>query len=107
MKVAKRINEIVNRLNKTKKEEYPNLQGTPCPCCGTDYDFSALKEARDAAERAEKKKEIQRAKATEEEAKAFTKAQTELRHYTALMAQDVSLRTSVLFFFYTLKLQFH
>lgn len=31
-KVEKRKNEIVNRLNKTKREEHPDLAGSSMPC---------------------------------------------------------------------------
>ncbi|XP_055319127.1 coiled-coil domain-containing protein 25 [Sitodiplosis mosellana] len=74
IRVEKRINEIVNRLNKTKTEEHP--------------DFRAEREKRDAAEREDKKKILreQREKAKEEERKR--KEESELRSYSSLQANE-------------------
>ncbi|XP_055859294.1 coiled-coil domain-containing protein 25 [Episyrphus balteatus] len=71
IRVEKRINEIVNRLNKTKIEEHP--------------DFRAQKEARDAEERENNKRLLrkQKEKMKEEEKKKLEEA--ELRNYKSLM----------------------
>lgn len=53
MAVEKKINEIVNRLEKTKDERYPDL--------------AAEKESRDREERNEKKAQLQEQKKKEKE----------------------------------------
>ncbi|XP_054281816.1 coiled-coil domain-containing protein 25 [Macrosteles quadrilineatus] len=75
MRVAKRINEIVNRLNKTKTTK--------------EVDLRAEREERDRLEREDQKK-IQRAlreKQKEEEKKK--KEEAELRSYTTLMKPEM------------------
>lgn len=74
IKVEKRNNAIVNRLNKTKVENYPDL--------------AAEKEARDAAERKEKNKLKQIQKQKEKEAKEQKLREKELREYRSLMTDD-------------------
>jgi len=74
MKVAKRVNEIVNRLNKTKKEEHPNLR--------------SLREERDAKEREDKKRLLREQKAREKEEERKRKEEAELRSYTTLMKPE-------------------
>ncbi|KAK9704313.1 NFACT protein RNA binding domain [Popillia japonica] len=71
MKVAKRINEIVNRLNKTKKEEHP--------------DFRAEREKRDRLEREDKKRLLREQKEKEKEELKRKEEEAELRSYGALM----------------------
>ncbi|KAF6201189.1 hypothetical protein GE061_005636 [Apolygus lucorum] len=75
IKVAKRINEIVNRLNKTKKEENP--------------DFRALREARDAREREDKKRLLRELQAKQKEEERRREEEAELRSYTTLMKPEL------------------
>lgn len=63
--VEKKINEIVNRLEKTKEENYPDL--------------AAEKESRDAEERNEKKAQLQEQKRREKEEQKRKKEMEELR----------------------------
>ena len=72
--VEKRINEIVNRLNKTKEDLKPDLR--------------ALREARDAQER-EKKKELDRQRRKDErEAERLKQEEAEKRSYNNLMRSE-------------------
>ncbi|GJQ70574.1 hypothetical protein Trydic_g22973 [Trypoxylus dichotomus] len=72
--VAKRINEIVNRLNKTKKEELPDLR--------------AEREKRDRLEREDKKKLLRDQKEKEKEEAKRKEEEAELRSYTTLMKPE-------------------
>lgn len=63
--VEKKINEIVNRLEKTKEERFPDL--------------AAEKEARDQEERNEKKAQLQEQKRREKEEQKKKKEMEELR----------------------------
>lgn len=63
--VEKKINEVVNRLEKTKEERYPDL--------------AAEKESRDREERNEKKAQIQEQKKKEKEEMKKKKEMEELR----------------------------
>ncbi|XP_018574041.1 coiled-coil domain-containing protein 25 [Anoplophora glabripennis] len=74
IRVAKKINEIVNRLNKTKREEFP--------------DFRAEREKRDRIEREDKKKILREQKKKEEEDEKKRKEDAELRSYNSLMNVD-------------------
>ncbi|XP_072170192.1 coiled-coil domain-containing protein 25-like [Diadema setosum] len=74
VKVAKKISEIVNRLNKTKKELKPDLR--------------LEKEARDREEREEAKKELKEKRKQEEEMLKKKKEQAELRSYKSLMREE-------------------
>lgn len=74
IKVAKRINSIVNRLEKTKKEEFP--------------DFRAEREKRDRLEREDKKKLLKEQQAREKELEKKRKEEAELRSYSTLMSSD-------------------
>ncbi|CAH1996159.1 unnamed protein product [Acanthoscelides obtectus] len=74
IRVAKRINDIVNRLNKTKKEENPDLR--------------AEREKRDRLEREDKKKVLREQKKREEEEEKRKKEEAELRSYNSLMSSD-------------------
>ncbi|CRK99200.1 CLUMA_CG012491, isoform A [Clunio marinus] len=70
MRIEKRINEIVNRLNKTKVETHP--------------DFRAEREARDAGERQDKKKIVREQKDREKEAEKKRLEDAELKSYASL-----------------------
>lgn len=70
MRVEKRINEVVNRLNKTKIESHP--------------DFQAEREARDAAERQDKKKIIKSLKEREKLDEKRRAEEAELKSYASL-----------------------
>ncbi|XP_053693673.1 coiled-coil domain-containing protein 25 [Sabethes cyaneus] len=74
MRVEKRINEIVNRLNKTKREEHP--------------DFRAEREKRDADERADKKREAREVREKEKEDEKRRKEEAELWSYNSLMKTE-------------------
>lgn len=66
--VEKKINEIVNRLEKTKDERFPDL--------------AAEKESRDREERNEKKAQLQEEKRREKEEQKKKKDMDELRSVT-------------------------
>jgi len=73
--VEKKINEILNRLNKTKTE--------------TEFeDFRALREARDDKERQNEKKKQQLQKQREKEEEKVKEEQASLRSYDSLMSED-------------------
>ncbi|MGH0182058.1 UNVERIFIED_CONTAM: hypothetical protein FKN15_036492 [Acipenser sinensis] len=72
--VEKKINEIVNRLEKTKEERSPDL--------------AAEKESRDREERTEKKTQIQEIKRNEREEMKKKKELEELKSYSSLMKSD-------------------
>ncbi|XP_055041559.2 coiled-coil domain-containing protein 25 isoform X1 [Misgurnus anguillicaudatus] len=72
--VEKKINEIVNRLEKTKEELYPDL--------------AAEKENRDREERNEKKLQLQEQKKKEKDEVKKKKEMEQLRNYTSLMKSD-------------------
>lgn len=74
VRVEKRINEIVNRLNKTKVEDHP--------------DFRAAREKRDAEEREDKKKLLREQKEREKEEEKRRQEEAELRSYSSLMKAD-------------------
>lgn len=74
IKVAKRCNEIVNRLNKTKREE--------------QVDFRAEREKRDREEREDKKKLLRQQKEREKDEEKRKKEEAELRSYTTLMKPE-------------------
>ncbi|TKY74581.1 Coiled-coil domain-containing protein 25 [Spatholobus suberectus] len=74
VRVEKRINEIVNRLNKTKVERKP--------------DFKAEREAVNAAERADRKQHLREKKRREELERLEKERQTELRSYKGLMVAE-------------------
>lgn len=65
MKVEKRINEIVNRINKTKTEDHP--------------DFRKLREDRDREERDNQKKKMAEQRKREREAEEQKKKDSETR----------------------------
>ncbi|KAL8499238.1 hypothetical protein ACS0TY_022279 [Phlomoides rotata] len=74
VKVEKRINEIVNRLNKTKVERKPDLK--------------AEREAVNAAERAERKLQLRDKKRREDLDKLEKEKQADLRSYKNLMVAE-------------------
>ncbi|XP_077292214.1 coiled-coil domain-containing protein 25 [Arctopsyche grandis] len=74
MRVAKRNNEIVNRLNKTKREEKPDLR--------------AEREKRDRLEREDKKQILRVQKEKEKEEEKKKKDEAELRNYSTLMKPE-------------------
>ncbi|KAG2623809.1 hypothetical protein PVAP13_3KG081435 [Panicum virgatum] len=74
IKVEKRINEIVNRLNKTKVEQKPDLK--------------AEREAVSAAEKAERKVQLRDKKRREEMERLEKEKQAEIRSYKGLMVQE-------------------
>ncbi|CAG5115416.1 unnamed protein product [Candidula unifasciata] len=74
VKVEKRSNEIVNRLNKTKTEEKP--------------DFRMLREERDSKERENQRRVQQEQKIREKEEERRKQEQAETRSYSTLMKTD-------------------
>ncbi|KAK6162112.1 hypothetical protein DH2020_001953 [Rehmannia glutinosa] len=74
VRVEKRINEIVNRLNRTKVERKPDLK--------------AEREAVNAAERAERKQLLRDKKRREELDRLEKERQAELRSYKNLMVAE-------------------
>ncbi|XP_059156993.1 coiled-coil domain-containing protein 25-like [Physella acuta] len=74
VRVEKRINEIVNRLNKTKTEEQP--------------DFRALREDRDRKERENQRRLQQEQKQKEKEDEKRKQEQAEVRSYSTLMKSE-------------------
>ncbi|KAM9354716.1 coiled-coil domain-containing protein 25 isoform 1-T1 [Pholidichthys leucotaenia] len=72
--VEKKINEIVNRLEKTKVERFPDL--------------AAEKESRDHEERNEKKAQLQEQKKREKEEQKRKKEMEELKSYSSLMKTE-------------------
>ncbi|XP_047118730.1 coiled-coil domain-containing protein 25 [Schistocerca piceifrons] len=74
IRVAKRNNEIVNRLNKTKREEHPDLQ--------------AEREQRDRKEREDKKRLLREQREREKEEERRNKEEAELRSYSNLMKPE-------------------
>lgn len=74
MRVEKRVNDIVNRLNKTKREAHP--------------DFRAEREKRDADERADKKRVAREGREKEKEEEKRRKEEAEMRSYNSLMKSE-------------------
>ncbi|KAL4579482.1 hypothetical protein LXL04_015630 [Taraxacum kok-saghyz] len=74
VRVEKRINEVVNRLNRTKVERKPDLK--------------AEREAVNAAERAERKLQLRDKKRREEMERLEKERQAEVRSYKNLMVAD-------------------
>lgn len=74
VRVEKRINEIVNRLNKTKVERTPDLK--------------AEKEAVFAAEKAVRKQQLREKKKREEMDRIEKEKQAEMRSYKGLMVSE-------------------
>ncbi|KAG2239531.1 hypothetical protein Bca52824_091676 [Brassica carinata] len=79
IRVEKRVNEIVNRLNKTKVERTPDLRGKSF----------LRREAVNAAERAERKQHLRRrSKKREEIERLEMERQADMRSYKGLMVTD-------------------
>ncbi|KAK0572663.1 hypothetical protein LWI29_035039 [Acer saccharum] len=74
VRVEKRINEVVNRLNKTKVERKPDLK--------------AERETANAAERAERKLQLRDKKRREEMDRLEKERQAEVRSYKGLMVAE-------------------
>lgn len=74
VRVAKRNNEIVNRLNKTKEEQFPDLRQE--------------RETRDRLEREDKKKLLREKRDKEKEEEKRKKEEAELRSYSTLMKRE-------------------
>ncbi|XP_013133548.1 PREDICTED: coiled-coil domain-containing protein 25 [Papilio polytes] len=74
VKVAKRSNEIINRLQKTKREAFPDLRQE--------------RENRDKSEREDKKKLLREKKEKEKEEEKRKKEEQELRSYATLMRTE-------------------
>lgn len=74
IRVERRKNEIINRLNRTKTEDYPDLR--------------AEREKRDAQDRAEQKAKLRAQKELEKEQGKKRKEEEELRSYTALLKTE-------------------
>ncbi|PNF30523.1 Coiled-coil domain-containing protein 25 [Cryptotermes secundus] len=82
IRVVKKSNEILNRLNKTKKVSYP--------------DFRAEREKRDREEREDKKKLLRQQREREKEEEKRKKEEAELRSYSTLMKlENMTSNTSV------------
>ncbi|KAF6145919.1 hypothetical protein GIB67_010965 [Kingdonia uniflora] len=75
VKVEKRLNEVVNRLNKTKVERKPDLK-------------AAEREAINASERAERKVQLRDKKRREEMDRLEREKQAEVRSYKGLMVAE-------------------
>lgn len=81
IRVAKKSNEIVNRLNKTKTETHP--------------DFRAEREKRDREEREDKKRLLREQREREKEEEKRKKEEAELRSYSTLMkTENMTTNTS-------------
>jgi len=74
IRLEKRCNEIVNRLNKTKTESHP--------------DFRAAREDRDKLERNENKKQVKDRAQREKEEVEKRKKEQELKSYSSLFSED-------------------
>ena len=79
MTVEKKINEIVNRLNKTKTERFPDLR--------------VEREQRDEEEREDKRKEMHDKRQKEKEEQQRRAAEAEARSYSNLMKTE-NMRTN-------------
>ncbi|XP_035214951.1 coiled-coil domain-containing protein 25-like, partial [Stegodyphus dumicola] len=71
IKVEKRLNDVVNRLNKTKVERFPSLQSE--------------REERDRLERAEMKQVMRKEKESQKIAAAKKEEEAKLKDYSSLM----------------------
>lgn len=79
IRVEKRINEIINRLNKTKQDRKPDLR--------------AEREERDRKEREDKKRVLREQKEREKEEDRRRAADAELRSYDRLLSKN-SMKTN-------------
>lgn len=74
MRVAKRSNETVNRLNRTKVESKPDLRGE--------------RENRDRCEREDKKQTLRSQREKDKEEEKRKKEEAEMRSYSTLMKPE-------------------
>ncbi|WAR22938.1 CCD25-like protein [Mya arenaria] len=74
VRVEKRINEIVNRLNKTKEEKFPDLR--------------AEREDRDKKEREDQRHVQQEQRRREKDEMERKEKEREIRSYSSLMTED-------------------
>lgn len=74
VRVAKRNNEIINRLNKTKKEVFNDLRQE--------------RENRDKSEREDKKKLVREKKEQERDEEKKKKEEADMRSYSTLMKPE-------------------
>lgn len=74
MRVEKRVNDIMNRLNRTKREEHP--------------DFRAEREKRDADERADKKRLAREIREKEKDDEKRRREEAEIKSYNSLMKSE-------------------
>jgi len=74
IRVEKRVNEVINRLNKTKVEK--------------QLDFRAERERRDREEREEKKRAFKKMEDARKEEEKKRREEAELRSYDNLMTED-------------------
>lgn len=74
IKVEKKLNDVVNRLNKTKQERYPDLK--------------LERESHDREQRQEKKKFMKEKQIQEEEEKARFQKEKELKSYKNIMQEE-------------------
>lgn len=74
IRVEKRSNEAMNRLNKTKEERHPDLR--------------LEREERDRKERDDQKQQLRHQKEREKEEEKRKMEQSELRNYSSLMKED-------------------
>ncbi len=81
MKVEKRVNEIVNRLNRTRKEE-------------ENVDFRGQREERDRIEREKRKEKNREEKKKEEEEAKQREEEKKLRSYDTLFNTDNTAMSS-------------
>ena len=72
--IEKKVNDIINRLNKTKTEKEP--------------DFRALREERDAGERRKERKIQEQRKLEKRKEDQERQEQAEIRSYTTLMSEE-------------------
>lgn len=90
IKVAKRINEIINRLEKTRREEFPGKNDSIIKKNndGGVLDFRGEREKRDRLEKEDKKKLLREQQAREKELEKKRKEEAELRSYSTLMSAE-------------------
>lgn len=87
MKVAKRINDIINRLNKTKRTEEPGETSylrINCTLFVLFTDLRAEREKRDRLEREDKKKVVRELKEKEKSEEKKKAEEAETRSYSSL-----------------------
>lgn len=103
MKVAKRSNEIVNRLNKTKREEHPGkfsssnvkfyfvLDIFTFDCIDKNInpaDFRLERETRDRLEREDKKKLLREQQEKQKQEQKKRQEDAEMRSYSTLFTKE-------------------